>query len=110
MTLEENDFGSAGMLVRFIPLSAGRKRFNAAAKIAFERCAKILARDSNRAASGHSSIALSVLGQKERAKEWMERALLVDPDNLTMRYNFVCSLGPTPPRQGCGSGDAPTSV
>ena len=22
----------------------------------------------------------------------MERALLVDPDNLTMRYNFVCAL------------------
>ena len=22
----------------------------------------------------------------------MERALLVDPDNLTMRYNFVCTL------------------
>jgi len=33
-----------------------------------------------------------MLGQHERAKEWMERALLVDPDNLTMRYNFVCAL------------------
>ena len=22
----------------------------------------------------------------------MERALLVDPDNITMRYNFVCAL------------------
>jgi adenylate cyclase len=41
---------------------------------------------------GHSSIALTVLGQHERAKEWMERALLVDPDNLSMRYNFVCAL------------------
>ena len=56
---------------------------------------RILARDSNNgAALGHSSIALSVLGQKERAKEWMERTLLVDPDNLTMRSNFVCRSQP----------------
>jgi adenylate cyclase len=24
--------------------------------------------------------------------EWMERALLIDPDNLNMRYNFACTL------------------
>ena len=41
---------------------------------------------------GHGSDALAVLGQRERAKEWMERALLIDPDNLMMRYNFVCAL------------------
>jgi adenylate cyclase len=41
---------------------------------------------------GHSSVALAVLGQRERAKEWMERAVLVDPDNITMRYNFACTL------------------
>jgi adenylate cyclase len=64
-----------------------------AAKIALERCEKVLARDSsNGAALGHSSVALAVLGQRERAKEWMERALLVDPENITMRYNFVCTL------------------
>jgi adenylate cyclase len=33
-----------------------------------------------------------VLGQHERAKEWMQRALLVDPDNISMRYNFACTL------------------
>jgi adenylate cyclase len=33
-----------------------------------------------------------VLGERERAREWMERALLVDPDNLNMRYNFACAL------------------
>ena len=64
-----------------------------AAKIALERCEKILAQDSsNGAALAHASVALAVLGQRERAKEWMERALLVDPDNITMRYNFVCAL------------------
>ena len=41
---------------------------------------------------GHGSVALAVLGQGERAKDWMGRALLIDPENLSMRYNFVCAL------------------
>lgn len=28
----------------------------------------------------------------DRANEWIERALLIDPDNLNMRYNFACVL------------------
>src|SRR5438132_10188300 len=36
--------------------------------------------------------ALAALGEKDRALEWMERALLIDPDNLNMRYNFACAL------------------
>ena len=36
--------------------------------------------------------ALAVLGEAERAKEWAERAILLDPDNVNLRYNFACSL------------------
>ena len=36
--------------------------------------------------------ALAVLGEAGRAKEWMARALLIDPGNLRMRYNFACAL------------------
>ena len=36
--------------------------------------------------------ALAALGEVDRAKEWMNRALLIDPDNLLMRYNFACTL------------------
>jgi adenylate cyclase len=32
------------------------------------------------------------LGQVDNAKEWMERAMLIDADNLDMRYNFACVL------------------
>jgi adenylate cyclase len=93
VTLEENDFGAAGMLVTVYTALGKHDAAQRAAKIALERCEKVLARDSsNGAALGHSAFALAVLGQRERAKEWMERALLVDPDNITMRYNFVCTL------------------
>ena len=93
LTLDDGEFGSAGMLVTVYTALGDREAAKRAAKISVERCDKILARDpSNGAAMGHGSIARAVLGQHESAKEWMERALLVDPDNVTMRYNFVCAL------------------
>jgi adenylate cyclase len=32
------------------------------------------------------------LGESERAKDLAKRAMLLDPDNLTMRYNFACGF------------------
>lgn len=34
----------------------------------------------------------SAAGEAERAKVRMNRALLIDPDNFSMRYNFACGL------------------
>ena len=42
--------------------------------------------------AGYSAYALAALGEGERAKARMERALLIDPDNFNMRYNFACAL------------------
>src|SRR6267143_2797289 len=93
VTLEEGDFGSAGMLVTIYTALGKHEAAQRAAQISLERCEKVLARDSNNgAALGHSAVALAVLGQRERANERMEYALLIDPENLTMRYNFVCTL------------------
>jgi adenylate cyclase len=41
---------------------------------------------------GMGVTALAALGETDRAKDWMRRALLIDPDNLQMRYNFACTL------------------
>src|SRR5437773_1696891 len=93
LTLDEGDFGSAGMLVSTYTALCDQEGAQRAAKITLERCEKNLTRDANNgAAMGHGANALAELGQRERAKEWMERALLVDPDNVTMRYNFGCAL------------------
>jgi len=32
------------------------------------------------------------LGEGDRAKEWARRAVLIDPDNMGMRYNLACDL------------------
>ena len=47
---------------------------------------------SNGAALGILAGGHALLGEKERTREWIERAMLVDPDNLNMRYNFACVL------------------
>ena len=54
--------------------------------------------------------ALALLGQAERAKGWMSRALLIDPDNMNMRYNFACALTRPPEGQGCGARPARPAV
>ncbi len=70
--------------------AAGTRR---AAEMTLARVEKALAVDRNNAAAmGHGCDALAVLGQVERAKEWMGRAVLIEPDNLLMRYNFACVL------------------
>ena len=64
-----------------------------AAKITVERAERAIAQDrSNGAALAYGVMGLAVLGDTERSKEWIARALLVDPDNINMRYNFACAL------------------
>ena len=64
-----------------------------AAEITLARAEKTLAQDPNNGAvTGWGVGALAVLGEAERAREWINRALLIDPDNIHMRYNFACGL------------------
>jgi adenylate cyclase len=93
VALEEGDFGASGMLITCYTALGNREAARRSAEITLARAEKVLARDSNNgSAMGHGSDALAVLGQGERAKEWMGRALLIDPENMTMRYNFACAL------------------
>jgi adenylate cyclase len=47
---------------------------------------------SNGAALGILAGGYAILGDHERAREWIERAVLIDPDNFNMKYNFACVL------------------
>ena len=93
LALEEGDFASAGMLITCYTAVGNHEAARRAAEITLARAEKVLAQDPNNgSAMGHGSDALAVLGQRERAKDWMGRALLIDPENTAMRYNFVCAL------------------
>ncbi len=64
-----------------------------AAENTIAQAEKVLALDpSNGAVMSFGAGAYAAIGQVDRAREWAERAVLVDPDNLSMRYNFACAL------------------
>lgn len=62
-----------------------------AARLALARVDQALAQDHVDGASiGCGASALAVLGQAEQSRDLIRRALLIDPENLRMRYNFAC--------------------
>ncbi len=91
--LMETDVNSTGMLIacyKVIGDEGGERR---AAEFALKRAEAILARDQNNSSAlVYSAYALASLGESERAKTRMNRALVIDPDNWDMRYNFACAL------------------
>src|SRR5437764_1314914 len=93
VALEEGDFGAAGMLITCYLALKNPEAARRSAKITLARAEKVLAHDPNNgSAMGHGSWALAALGESERAKDWMKRAVLIDPENITMRYNSACAL------------------
>jgi len=91
--LMESDFSSVAMLIacyKSIGDSEGARR---AAQRTLARAEKIAAQEpDNGMAMGYVVMSLVALGEVERAKELAKRAMLLDPDNLTMRYNCACGF------------------
>ena len=64
-----------------------------AAKRTLDRAEVALSKDpTNGAALAAGASSLIMIGQIDRAKDWLQRALLLDPDNLMVRYNVACGL------------------
>jgi adenylate cyclase len=93
MALMETDVNSPAMLITCYSATGNVNGAQRASRITLARAETILAQDDNNgSAMGYGVSALSVLGDVERAKQWINRALLIDPDNMNMRYNFACAL------------------
>jgi len=93
MTLMETDLNSSSMLLTCYTAVANTQAARRVAQITLSRTEKTLAQDPNNgAAMAYGANALAALGDAERAKDWMNRALLIDPDNMNARYNFACIM------------------
>jgi adenylate cyclase len=91
--LMDSDYNDTGLLISCYNALGDNEGRLRAARMTQQRAEKAIAHDpSNGAALGYGASSLAVLGDADRAKEWIQRALLIDPDNLTMRYNLACSL------------------
>jgi len=93
MALVETDVNSACMLLTCYTAIGNAEGTRRAAQVALTRTEAALAHDANNGTvTGYSAYALAALGEAERSRQRMARALLIDPDNLNMRYNFACAL------------------
>jgi adenylate cyclase len=93
VSIFETDYHAWGMLSSCYQALRDEEAVLRAAKMMVSQAERVLAEDpSNGAALGIVAGGFATLGETERAKEWIERALLIDPDNLNMRYNFACVL------------------
>jgi len=91
--LVEADINSVNLLMSCYAAVGDAVGMRRSAERALKRCEAVLVHDQNNSGViGYSVYALAVLGDGERAKARMNRALLVDPDNFNMRYNYACAL------------------
>jgi len=89
----KSDFHAWALLLTCYRAQGEQDKLLHAAQMMVSEAEKALSHDpSNGAALGIIAGGHAALGDGERAREWIERAMLIDPDNLTMRYNFACVL------------------
>jgi adenylate cyclase len=91
--LVDTAVGVCGMLISAYTALGDAAGLRRSARMTLARAETALARDPNNgSAMGYGASALVALGEAERARDWIDRALLIDPGNSTMRYNFACGL------------------
>jgi len=89
----ETDFHAWAMLATCYQALGETENVQRAAEMMVSEAERAVQQDpSNGAALGILAGGHALLGAEEVAREWMERAVLIDPDNLVMRYNFACVL------------------
>ena len=93
LTLLDTDVNSASMLISCYTAVGDLQAVARVAGITLARAETTLKQDPNNAAAvGYGANALAARGEFKQFKEWMKRALLLDPDNIKSRYNFACAL------------------
>jgi len=92
-SLLEVEYSAAGMLPGCYLSNGDTEGAKAAARRTLARCEQAVALEiDNGSAMGFLVTALGTLGESERVYEWIERATLLDPNNMNMRYNFACTM------------------
>ena len=91
--LADADYHSAGMLMTCYGALGRQDDLHRIALVTFSRVERALAHDAtNSKALGMGAAALAVTGDKARTREWVDRALIIDPENIGQRYNLACCL------------------
>ena len=92
-SLMDSDWSNPMMLITCYDLIGDETKMRRAAQMARERVERAVAKDpTNGTALAVGAYSLAMFGEEDRAREWIRRALLLDPENLNMRYNLACTI------------------
>ena len=93
MSLMSSDFHSGGMLFACYTHAGDLEARERVAEPTLQRAEAALAKDpTNGAALAAGFAALLILREDDRAKQWIDRAMMtVDPGNVSMLYNLGCA-------------------
>jgi adenylate cyclase len=92
-SLQDTDWSNPMMLITCYDSVGDKAKGRAATRTTLERVEQAVAKDpTNGTALAVGAYALAMFGEEERARDWVRRALLLDPDNLNMRYNLACTI------------------
>ncbi|WP_347718686.1 TIR domain-containing protein [Sphingomonas sp.] len=93
LSLVETDCHSGHMLSCCYMALDDLANLDRIARITIARVEKEVAQDpTNGSAIAMGVGALCAIGDANRARDWIDRAMLMDPENNSMRYNLACSL------------------
>jgi adenylate cyclase len=91
--LIETDWHNPSMLMTCYHALGDDENLDRAARATLDRAQIALSHEpTNGAAIAVGASALARSGEADRAREWIQRGLLLDPSNLSMRYNLACAL------------------
>jgi len=89
-SLSESDFHSRGMLSAMYLGQGDVDKARACAAELIRQVEGALSRNpDNGAALAYGALSFAAVGNIDRARDWIERALLLDPENMYMRYNLA---------------------
>ena len=89
----DTEFYAACMVVQCYVGKGDVQGAQNAARRALPRVEKVIAAEPDHGrALGLGTSALTMLNEIDRAKEWIARGRLLDPDNVNLHVNFACSL------------------
>jgi adenylate cyclase len=93
VAIDDSDYHSWNMLCSVYLALEDRASVERAARMAIAGAEAALVHDpSNGSALSTAVTGLGILNERERMDEWIDRALLISPDNIFMRYNFACTI------------------
>lgn len=88
--LAETDFHSRGMLSALYLARGEHERARQCAAKMIGHVEAALGRDpDNGAALAYGALSFAAVGNEDRARDWIDRALMLDPENMYMRYNLA---------------------